>query len=114
VGQAGAGADAHPDPVRPPGAAVPRTATLQTYRPARRRKKRRGFVDFEEVTTCLPVIQEVLQGLGEERHVRAAREAMLALPRVESPLSLELFEEAIGLYRAARRAGLTIRSGVTV
>jgi predicted nucleic acid-binding protein len=31
---------------------------------------------------------------------------------VESPLRHEVFEEAAGLYRAARRAGLTIRSGV--
>jgi hypothetical protein len=32
--------------------------------------------------TCLPVIQEVLQGFGEERAYRLAREAMLALPVV--------------------------------
>jgi predicted nucleic acid-binding protein len=37
---------------------------------------------------------------------------MLALPCVESPLRQERFEEAAGLYRAARRAGFTIRSGV--
>jgi predicted nucleic acid-binding protein len=69
-------------------------------------------VDLDEVVTCLPVIQEVLQGFREERAFRIAREGMLALPRVESPLPLELFEAAIGLYRAARRAGVTVRSGV--
>jgi hypothetical protein len=37
---------------------------------------------------------------------------MWSLPIEESPLRRELFEEAAGLYRAARRAGLTIRSGV--
>ena len=37
---------------------------------------------------------------------------MLALPSVESPPSLGVFEDAIGLYRTARKAGLTVRSGV--
>ncbi len=37
---------------------------------------------------------------------------MLALPIVESPLGDEVFLEAVDLYRRARRAGLTIRSGV--
>jgi predicted nucleic acid-binding protein len=37
---------------------------------------------------------------------------MLALPTVESPLGAGVFEDAIGLYRAARRQGLTMRSSV--
>ena len=37
---------------------------------------------------------------------------MLSLPIVESPLGPELFEDAVQLYRSARRAGRTIRSGV--
>lgn len=68
--------------------------------------------DLDEIVTCLPVIQEVLQGFREEAAFRAAREAMTSLPIVESPLRREVFEEAIGLYRAARRAGFTVRSGV--
>ena len=35
-----------------------------------------------------------------------------AEPMVESPLCGEVFLEAVDLYRRARRAGLTIRSGV--
>jgi predicted nucleic acid-binding protein len=70
------------------------------------------LVDFDEVVTCLPVIQEVLQGFRDERAFQLARDAMSALPLVESPLSQAAFEEAVGLYRAARRAGLTVRSGV--
>jgi predicted nucleic acid-binding protein len=38
------------------------------------------------------------------------REALLALPILEAPLELALFEEAAQLYRTARRAGYTIRS----
>ena len=68
--------------------------------------------DLEEVVTCLPIVQEVLQGFREERAFRRAREAMFALPIVESPLRMEVYDEAIDLFRAARRSGLTIRSGV--
>lgn len=69
-------------------------------------------VELDEVVTCLPVIQEVLQGFREERAFRTAQEAMLALPIVESPLGVEVFEEAIELYRATRRVALTLRSSV--
>ncbi len=67
---------------------------------------------LDEVVTCLPVVQEVLQGFRDEAAFRVARSAMLALPCVESPLPQERFEEAAALYRAARRAGITVRSGV--
>jgi predicted nucleic acid-binding protein len=67
-------------------------------------------VELEEVTTCLPVIQEVLQGFRDEVAYRIAREAMLALPIVESPMEESLFLEASNLYRAAHRHGLTVRS----
>src|SRR5205809_999274 len=49
---------------------------------------------FEEVVTCLPVIQEVLQGIREEPAYARVREAMLALPLVESPMTRDLFETA--------------------
>ena len=67
-------------------------------------------VEFEEVVTCLPVIQEVLQGFREERAWRSAREAMLALPIVESPMEASLFLDAAALFRSARRRGMTVRS----
>jgi len=70
------------------------------------------FPDLDEVVTCLPVIQEVLQGFRDERAFRLARDAMLALPIVESPLEEDVFLEAAGLYRQARRAGITVRSSV--
>ena len=71
-----------------------------------------SFSSLEEVVTCPPVVQEVLQGFREERAFQRAREAMLSFPIVESPLPLGVFEEAAQLYRAARRTGLTVRSGV--
>lgn len=69
-----------------------------------------AVVPIDEVVTCLPVVQEVLQGIREEGPFRVARDAMFALPRVGDPLTTGLVDDAVGLYRAARRAGLTIRS----
>lgn len=69
-------------------------------------------VPFDEVVTCLPVIQEVLQGFRDEKAFRVARDAMAALPIVESPIELPVFLEAANLYRLARSAGLTVRSSV--
>lgn len=68
--------------------------------------------DLDDVVTCLPVVQEVLQGFRDERAFRIAREALLSFPVVESPLRIEVFEEAAELYRSARRAGVTVRSSV--
>ena len=70
------------------------------------------LVDFDEVVTCLPVIQEVLQGFRDERAYQTARDAMYALPIVAAPLSAQVVDQAIDLYRSARRAGFTVRSGV--
>jgi len=71
-----------------------------------------AVIDFDDVATCLPVVQEVLQGFRVEDAYRRAREAMLALPIVESPLGSEVFLEAVDLYRTARRSGRTVRSSV--
>jgi predicted nucleic acid-binding protein len=69
-------------------------------------------VDLDSVVTCLPVIQEVLQGFDDQRAYLRARESMFAFPIVESPISEDVFRLAVDLYRSARRSGLTIRSTV--
>jgi predicted nucleic acid-binding protein len=90
---------------------VDTSAWIEVFRkPARIEIARLG--DLDEIVTCLPVIQEVLQGFGDEAAFRTAREAIWSFPVVESPLGAPVFEEAVGLYRMARRAGFTIRSGV--
>lgn len=68
------------------------------------------YVDIDDVVTCLPIVQEVLQGFRDERAWRVAREAMFAIPMLESPLRAELFDEAASLYRLARSRGFTIRA----
>ena len=90
---------------------VDTSAWIEVFRkPARFRLE--DVVDFDEVVTCLPVVQEVLQGFTSDAAFRQARESMLALPIVESPIGAPVFLDAVDLYRRARRAGLTIRSGV--
>lgn len=71
-----------------------------------------SVVDFDDVVTCLPVVQEVLQGFREERAYRLARQSMYNLPLVDAPLEQTVFDTAIDLYRSARRAGITVRSSV--
>jgi predicted nucleic acid-binding protein len=70
------------------------------------------LVEFEDIVTCLPVVQEVLQGFRDERPYHIAREAMYALPIVDSPMDRSVFDEAVSIYRSARRQALTVRSGV--
>ena len=69
-------------------------------------------VDFDEVVTCPPVVQEILQGIRDERAFSAARVALLSLPMVESPMPAAAFVQAAELFRSARRAGVTVRSSV--
>src|SRR5712671_6907660 len=71
-----------------------------------------GAVPFDEVVTCLPIMQEVLQGFRDEKAFRTAKEAMRNLPTLDDPLEFECVLAAVDLYRAARRAGVTVRSSV--
>ncbi len=69
-----------------------------------------ALIDPDEIVTCLPVAQEVLQGFRDDHAFRVAREAMRALPIVEAPLGTAVFEAAVDLFRLARRNGVTVRS----
>lgn len=71
-----------------------------------------AVVPFEDIVTCLPVIQEVLQGFRDEKALQIARESLFALPVFESPLRSERFLEAAQIYRLARMQGVTVRSSV--
>lgn len=79
---------------------------------ARPRVKLEALVDVDEIVTCLPVVQEVLQGIDGDLAFRGVQEAMLALPIVESPIGEGVYLDAVQIYRRARRAGVTVRSGV--
>ncbi len=84
---------------------------IEVFR-ARRPFDLEAAVDLDDVVTCLPIVQEILQGFREEGAYRRARDAMLSFPIVESPLGSDIFLDAVGLYRAARRGGRAVRSAV--
>lgn len=71
-----------------------------------------AIVDVDDAATCLPVVQEVLQGFRTERALRLARESLFAMRVLDDPLGRERLVEAVQLYRAARRSGVTVRSSV--
>ena len=70
------------------------------------------LVALEEVVTCLPIYQEVLQGFRDEWAFRVARQSFAAMPIIESPMGRSLFDDAVEIFRTGRRAGVTIRSSV--
>lgn len=70
------------------------------------------FAQLDEVLTCLPVVQEVLQGYQDPKLYGVARRSLLSFPILESPLSKDVFVEAADLYRTARKNGYTVRSSV--
>jgi predicted nucleic acid-binding protein len=68
--------------------------------------------DRDRIVTCLPVIQEVLQGFDDERAFRIAETAMYALACVDATISRSLVDAAVDVFRRARRSGVTVRSSV--
>jgi predicted nucleic acid-binding protein len=95
-----------------PDLLVDTSAWIEVFRRRPRLTLEQLAGDLDRVVTCLPVIQEVLQGFDDERAFRVAHEAMWSLPCVESPLTPQVFDAAVDLYRRARRAAFTVRSSV--
>ena len=56
-----------------------------------------AILDFDDVVTCLPIAQEVAQGIRDDRAFRLARTAMHNLPCLEDPLSRSVFDHAVDL-----------------
>ena len=91
---------------------VDSSAWIEFFRPPRRLVLDDFAPDGGSIVTCLPVIQEVLQGVDDERAFSGIRSAMTAWPSVDSPLTSVVVDEAVQIYRQTRRAGVTIRSSV--
>jgi predicted nucleic acid-binding protein len=70
------------------------------------------LVDVNDVVTCLPIVQEVLQGVDDDYRFEDTRDILYDLRAIEDPLTGELFHEAILLFREARKKGVTVRSSV--
>ncbi|MFW6260281.1 MAG: PIN domain-containing protein [Spirochaetota bacterium] len=72
----------------------------------------RAICEPDDRVLCLPIYHELLQGVRDERRFRELRGILRAASFVEVPVRAELYDEAIDLYRLARKNGLTIRSSV--
>lgn len=67
---------------------------------------------WQKVAICPPVVQEVIQGIGDFEVSRRIQDRLLALPCVGNPLPLNLFIQAAEIFSNGRRRGLTIRSSI--
>jgi predicted nucleic acid-binding protein len=65
-----------------------------------------------DIFLCLPVYQEILQGIKDDSAFWAVKKALDNSNILEGPLTKESFEEATAIYRQARKKGITIRSSV--
>jgi len=90
---------------------VDTSAWIEVLR-GRRRVAFAAAAPSSEIVTCLPVVQEVLQGFDNLVAHRVARAALDDIPTIEEPLTRPIFDDAVRLFLDARRAGLTVRSGV--
>ena len=78
-----------------------------------RRKRKVDEHALDQVATCPPVIQEVLQGIGAQgREYDMVEQGFLALPLLDRSIPVARYVEAAELYRTGRRKGLTIRSSM--
>jgi predicted nucleic acid-binding protein len=64
---------------------------------------------LQQMVTCPPVVQEVLQGTRAEA-VRAFSASFEGLPRLVNEVSEATFVHAAEIYRLGRQSGYTIRS----
>ena len=69
-----------------------------------------NYYDKNEIVICLPVYQEILQGIREDQYYRAVKSALDHSIILENPIPKNIFEEATSIYRQARKMGITIRS----
>ena len=62
------------------------------------------------LATCSPIIQEILQGVSDQRAFSRIKAGMTSLHRFSDPLTMDTYLHAADIYRSGRRKGLTIRS----
>jgi len=67
---------------------------------------------LQQICVSPPIIQEVLQGIKDERAHERVKNGLLAMPCLGSPLSLDTFLEASEIFRIGRKKGKTIRATI--
>jgi predicted nucleic acid-binding protein len=65
--------------------------------------------DLSQVAMCEPVAMEILSGAADDTGHSKLEQLVNGLPSLSVDQAVD-FRAAAGIYRAARRAGLTIRS----
>lgn len=72
-----------------------------------------GYAELpDDVATCPPVMQEILQGAGGAAHFDALRAMLQQTTLLDAPVPLVRYEEAAALYMRCRDAGVTVRKSV--
>ena len=61
---------------------------------------------------CLPVYQEFLQGIKDDRTYSHLKKALDHSNFLEEPMTKVIFEEASNIFRQAKKKGITIRSSM--
>lgn len=72
----------------------------------------RSLCNPDQRILCLPVYQEILQGIRDERSFRRMKSILDSAIMVDDPLDRGLFGQTVGLYRLARKQGVTVRSSI--
>lgn len=66
-------------------------------------------VPDQDIATCPPVVQEILQGSDGPKDYANLREMLLHTEVLDAPMPFRRFEEAAQLYLRCRDAAFTIR-----
>jgi predicted nucleic acid-binding protein len=64
------------------------------------------------LATCLPIVQEVLQGYRDRQSFDRFKSDFLALPCLAPNIDIESYIHAAEIFREGRRKGYTIRSSI--
>jgi predicted nucleic acid-binding protein len=68
--------------------------------------------EFPLLATCLPIYQEVLQGIRSDLQKKMIQSSFDHLVMLSDPLDRKTFARAADLYRVCRKNGVTIRSTI--
>lgn len=66
----------------------------------------------DERVLCLPIYQELLQGIRDDGAFRRIETILNAPVILDDPMDRDLFGHAISLYRLTCRQGVTVRSSI--
>jgi predicted nucleic acid-binding protein len=72
----------------------------------------KDYVAEDQIVTCPPVVQEILQGARNWNHFETLRAVFARIVMLDAPMPLRRYEEGARLFIQCRDAGFTIRKSV--